>query len=83
MPLGIHSGFMGRCLLSSCEVAALKISDIEQGPGNANLVKILCEVVEANLLLDLALKFYHPAVPFIEQAIENLVIPGYQTNFVK
>ena len=83
MPLGIHSGFMGRCLLSSCEVAALKNSVIEHGPGNASSVKILCGIVDANLMLDLALKFYHPAVPFVEQAIEDLVIPGYQTNFVK
>ena len=83
MPLGIHSGFIGRCLLSSREFAALKNSVIEHGPGNASLVKILCEVVDANLMLDLALKFYHPAVPFIEQAIENLVIPGYPTKSLK
>ena len=81
MPLGIHSGFMGRCLISSREFAALKNSVIEQGPGDASSVKILCEVVDANLMLDLALKFYHPAIPFIEQAIEDLVIPGYPTRF--
>ena len=75
MPLGIHSGFIGRCLLSNAGFAALKSSVIEQGPGDASSVKILCEGVDANLMLDLALKFYPPAVPFIEQAIEDLVIP--------
>jgi hypothetical protein len=83
MPLGIHSGFMGHCLLSSRDYTALKNSVIEHRPGNASLVEILCDVVEANLMLDLALKFYHPAVPFIEQAIENLVIPGYPTKSLK
>jgi hypothetical protein len=44
------------------------------------LLKILCEIVDANLMLDLALKFYHPAVPFIEHAIESLVIPAIQQS---
>ena len=83
MPLGIHSGFMGRCFLSSRDFAALNTSVIEHGPASASLVKILCDVVDANLMLNLALKFYHPAVPFIEQAIENLVIPGYPAKAPK
>ena len=83
MPLDIHAGFMGRCVISSREYAALKNSVIEHGSGNAGLVKILCEVADANLMLDLALKFYHRAVPFIEQAIENLVPPAYPTKALK
>jgi hypothetical protein len=61
--------------MASREYAALKNSVIEHNPGDASLVKILCEIVDANLMLDLALKFYHPAVPFIEQAIENYLFP--------
>lgn len=73
MPIGIYAGFLGRFLLSSREYTALKNSVIERGPGSLSIVEILCHPTEATLLLDRARRFYPAAVPFIEEALEDLL----------
>ena len=80
MPIGIYAGFLGRCLLSSREYAALKNSVIERAPGSSSIVEILCHSTEATLLLDRARRFYPVAVPFIEEALEDLVTLTQRPN---
>jgi len=35
-------------------------------------VELLCDVIEAELLLDRATKFYPEAVPYIQQALDSV-----------
>ena len=72
MPVRVYYAFLGRCPTASREYAVLKNSMVEPIPlGNYN-VETLCEVHDAELLLDRAKQFYPEAVPYIEQALDSV-----------
>lgn len=72
MPARLYFGFLGRCSTASREYAVLKGIHPELiAPGDYN-VETLCDVTDAEELLDCAVKFYSEAVPYIQQALDSV-----------
>ncbi len=72
MPVRIYLEFLHRCELTSREYAVLKSSHVEPIlPGDYN-VETLCDVNDADLLLDRAKQLSPQAIPYIEQALASV-----------
>ena len=72
MPVRVYLEFLRRCELTSREYAVLKSSHVEPIlPGDYN-VETLCDVNDADLLLDRAKQLSPQAIPYIEQALTSV-----------
>ena len=72
MPVRIYLEFLHRCELTSREYAVLKSSHVEPIlPGDYN-VETLCDVNDADLLVDRAKQLSPQAIPYIEQALTSV-----------
>jgi len=72
MPARLYFGFMGRCPTASREYVVLKNVHAELIPPGDYNVELLCDVTDAELLLDRATKFYAEAAPYIQQALDSV-----------
>ena len=64
-----YLGFLGRCQLESREYSALKTAIVEREA--EAIVKILCDLSDAELLLQHAKKFYAAAVPYLQDNLKT------------
>ena len=72
MPVRVYFEFLRRCELTSREYAVLKSSHVEPIlPGDYN-VEPLCDVNDADLLLDRAKQLCPQAIPYIERALASV-----------
>ena len=72
MPVRVYLEFLRRCELTSREYAVLKSSHVEPIlPGDYN-VEPLCDVNDADLLLDRAKQLCPQAIPYIERALASV-----------
>ncbi len=72
MPVRVYFEFLRRCELTSREYAVLKSSQVEPIlPGDYN-VEPLCDVNDADLLLDRAKQLCPQAIPYIERALASV-----------
>ena len=72
MPVRLYFGFLGRCSTASREYAVLKSAHAKLLPPGDYNVELLCDVTDAELLLDRATKFYPKVVPYIQQALDSV-----------
>jgi len=72
LPARLYFGFLGRCSTASREYAVLKSAHAKLIPPGDYNVETLCDVSDAELLLDRAMKFYPEAVPYIQQALDSV-----------
>ena len=72
IPVRLYFGFLGRCSTGSREYVVLKNVHAELIPPGDYNVELLCDVTDAELLLDRATKFYPEAVPYIQQALDSV-----------
>src|SRR6516162_9021609 len=72
MPVRVYFEFWRRCELTSREYAVLKSSHIEPMlPGDYN-VETLCDVNDADLLVDRAKQLCPQAIPYLERALASV-----------
>jgi hypothetical protein len=80
MPLGVYVGFLGRCPAASREYAVLRNSVIEPRGSGEFEVHILCDPLDAGVLLQHARRFYGTGVAYIEGALTAGEIAVVQTK---
>ena len=73
MPVRVYFEFLRRCELTSREYAVLKSSHREAIlPGGDYNVETLCDVNDADLLVERAKQLYPQAIPYIERALASV-----------
>ena len=75
MPARLYFGLLGRCSTASREYAVLKGIHAELIPPGDYNVETLCDVTDAELLLDCAARFWAEAAPYIQQALDSVPSP--------
>ena len=80
MPVPVFRAFLGRCVLTSREYAILRNSVIDHIPDAApnDWIEILCDRVNASILLDHARRVFPAAAPFIENPMNDYSVQGHQ-----
>jgi len=79
MPLDTYLSFLGRFPLLSRGYAVLRNSIIEPTTtGDDSIVKMLCEIDDAKLILERANRFYPLAAPYIEKALTPVIGGEYR-----
>ncbi len=80
MPLRVYTGFLTKCPEASREYAVLKKSVLEPNGSGELEVHILCDGLDAEVLLAGARRFYPTGVPYIQDAFTALEIAAVQTK---
>jgi hypothetical protein len=79
MPIATYIGFLGRCPLLSREYTIIKNSVITHTPpGDYTVVEILCQIADAELILDRATNFYPDAASYIRNALREEIGVEYR-----
>src|SRR5215467_2317006 len=72
MPVRVYFEFLRRCERTSREYAVLKSAHVEPIPPGDYNVETLCDVNDADLLVDRAKELCSQAIPYIERALASV-----------
>ena len=80
LPLRVYTGFVSKCPATSREYAVLKKSVLEPNGSGELEVHILCDALDAEVLLEGARRFYRTGVTYVDDALTAIEIAKVQTK---